>query len=131
MRISDWSSDVCSSDLHGILIGKGEPRLALVRRDQVEPLELEDISPPAGDLAVGNPQGSLGTGAGERRNGVSIGDAVPEVAETDDIGFGTGPWVHEPVEDRGGARQVTGGVGHAQAATDSDAGGRVRGRPGA
>src|SRR3546814_10506233 len=115
MRISDWSSDVCSSDLHGILIGKGEPRLALVRRDQVEPLELEDISPSAGNLAVGNPQGSLGNGTGERRNGVAIEDAVPKIAEDDDIGFGRGQGVRELVEDLVGDRAVVEGVDLEQA----------------
>src|SRR3546814_10694583 len=28
MRISDWSSDVCSSDLHLVLVGSGAPKPA-------------------------------------------------------------------------------------------------------
>src|SRR3546814_15261630 len=30
MRISDWSSDVCSSDLHAVVIGRRHRRVAVV-----------------------------------------------------------------------------------------------------
>ena len=44
----------------GILVAEREARLALVRRDQVEALELEDVAPAARDLAVGDPEAALG-----------------------------------------------------------------------
>src|ERR1700738_5515101 len=46
-----------------VLVGEREPRLPLVRRNKVEALELEDITPAAGDLTVGNPEEA----GGERR----------------------------------------------------------------
>src|SRR3546814_2436579 len=38
MRISDWSSDVCSSDLHRIVAGAAIPADALGQRRLVQPL---------------------------------------------------------------------------------------------
>ena len=50
----------------GILVGHREPRLALVGRDQVEALEVEDVAPAARHLAVGDAEGAL---AGSPRSG--------------------------------------------------------------
>ena len=44
----------------GILVAERKARLALVRRDQVEALEVGDVAPAAGDLAVGDPETALG-----------------------------------------------------------------------
>src|SRR3546814_6463571 len=36
MRISDWSSDVCSSDLHGAAVRRSEQRVSLQRLRDVD-----------------------------------------------------------------------------------------------
>src|SRR3546814_3227339 len=52
MRISDWSSDVCSSDLHGVT---RVPALAMIPGDPVLPYcEREDESPRAAHVAYGD-----------------------------------------------------------------------------
>src|SRR3546814_9822584 len=43
MRISDWSSDVCSSDLHVIVIGAGFGGLAAARGLQKAPVDVTVI----------------------------------------------------------------------------------------
>ena len=58
-----------------------EARLALIRCDQVEALEVENIAPATGDLAVGHLVGSLGNGGDQRRNGPAIEDTVAKIAE--------------------------------------------------
>src|SRR3546814_5227674 len=50
MRISDWSSDVCSSDLHGVghRIGDDEPVVALDR----QPFDLAAVDRPVALVGV-------------------------------------------------------------------------------
>src|SRR3546814_12607473 len=60
MRISDWSSDVCSSDLFGDHLGERAPGVVLkmpLRRDDVrhEPLELVPIVDQLGEQMAQNP----------------------------------------------------------------------------
>src|SRR3546814_11530310 len=97
MRISDWSSDVCSSDLAGDVAGVAavagagvdqeaahrlrrqapefgvvQDRAVLVERDDVAVGQLIGILP--GGLAVGPVDAELaGTGAGGARGGGEIG----------------------------------------------------------
>src|ERR1700720_54656 len=66
-----------------VLVGEREPRLPLVRRNKVEALELEDITPAAGDLTVGNAEDTGGNGAGHHRDGAPVEDAVPKITEHD------------------------------------------------
>ena len=49
----------------GILVAQRKPRLALVRRDQIEAAEFGDIAPAARHLAVGDPVHAF---AGSRRS---------------------------------------------------------------
>src|SRR5438105_15493177 len=70
----------------GVLIAEREAGLALVRREQVEVRELQDVAPPVRDLAVGDTQGPAGDLAHETADGVTVEDAVPEIAHDDDVG---------------------------------------------
>src|SRR3546814_11001514 len=45
MRISDWSSDVCSSDLLGAIDGRGHDAERLLQRRDVETREMEQLQP--------------------------------------------------------------------------------------
>src|SRR3546814_1636956 len=65
MRISDWSSDVCSSDLH--LQGSYARMLALPGRRPL-PLQAEDIGPKGEESGL----------ADERRRRIVAGHAQPD-----------------------------------------------------
>ena len=72
----------------GVLIAEREARLALVGRDQVEALEVGDVAPAAGDLAVGHLEDAARNRLDQRRDGAAVEDAVTEVAEDDGVGRG-------------------------------------------
>src|SRR3546814_5649333 len=63
MRISDWSSDVCSSDLHGDVAGKANCRC------DVDKFGLEIDVAERGGFAFKVPEHSLGVRSEERRVG--------------------------------------------------------------
>src|SRR3546814_5481566 len=59
MRISDWSSDVCSSDLRDFHIGKFLAERQNDSRDQVENRGSEHANVDAADLALANRIGAV------------------------------------------------------------------------
>src|SRR3546814_14234433 len=79
MRISDWSSDVCSSDLRGRERGVAcdeIDRPAIVRIDQAEIPEFAAL------VSVGNTRrGQAQHGLGERVDGTGGGDRRHEAGE--------------------------------------------------
>src|SRR3546814_15021376 len=80
MRISDWSSDVCSSDLHG---GAGSHLKAFLGRDLAETAPEPDHD--AFDSAVAHEK--IGTEPDDG-NGTGGGDLAQEIGE--EIGRGAG-----------------------------------------
>src|SRR3546814_5189890 len=78
MRISDWSSDVCSSDLprnkSGVTVGGGLlaflPRLLRIRREQVP--EIIALVPKRRGVAVGHRAGDAIIRLGEARAGLPV-----------------------------------------------------------
>ena len=68
-----------------VLVAESEAGFALVRCDQIEILELEDVAPAVGDLAVGHAHRARRDGLGELRDCDLVEDAVAEIAEDNDI----------------------------------------------
>src|SRR3546814_11322694 len=90
MRISDWSSDVCSSDLHHVARGARDAEHALSDADALEVVELAGI----GDRAEGNDLEGRGitTGgghdvaqAGYRLGQPASADGYPPVSVVGDV----------------------------------------------
>src|SRR3546814_7429450 len=71
MRISDWSSDVCSSDLQEVLVGTGHLG-GQVAVDQLAPAEMVDQPVGGGEL---HPKVPFGVGAGRRARNADGGGA--------------------------------------------------------
>src|SRR5262249_46028064 len=68
-----------------ILIAERETNLLLIRREKIESLKIQNISPAARHLAIGNLE-HVGRQAGrELRNGLTIEDAVAKIREDDNI----------------------------------------------
>ncbi|CAB4699547.1 unannotated protein [freshwater metagenome] len=72
----------------GILIAEREARLPLVRRNQVEALEIDDVPPATGDLAIRDLEDVFRNGRHQAGDRPPVEHAVPEVAEHDRIGLG-------------------------------------------
>src|SRR3546814_7904090 len=75
MRISDWSSDVCSSDLRAAAVGaNGVGNRGLLRRRQIEITEIiaAELQPLA---AVGE--------VGDQRRGALVGTGLLQAVEDD------------------------------------------------
>ena len=69
-----------------VLVAQREAGLPLVRRDQVEALEVEDVAPAAGHLAVGDAEARWGACWRQLGDRLPAEDAVAEVAEDDRVG---------------------------------------------
>ncbi len=104
----------------GILVGEREARLALVRRDQVEALELGDVAPAAGDLAVGDLEHAVRDRRDQRRDGAPVEDAVAEIAEDHRVGRALLHRVDERLQDVVGDRAVVERVDLQQAVAADD-----------
>src|SRR3546814_19986098 len=75
MRISDWSSDVCSSDLLALAI------VAAAKLRQLDIPEVSDFDSPTGKGAVGTVGGKrifLGAGAYLNENGIDVSTAAAQ-----------------------------------------------------
>src|SRR5439155_17336684 len=70
----------------GILIAQRKACFPLVWRQEIETLEFEDVAPAARDLAVRYLELTLGNRAGQDRNRRAVEDAVPKIAEHQDVG---------------------------------------------
>src|SRR5262252_636277 len=70
----------------GILIAECEPRLALVRRDEVEALKIGDVAPAARNLAVGHAETTCRERLHQFRDGAPIEDAMAKVRKHHRVG---------------------------------------------
>src|SRR6185437_10830725 len=73
----------CQRTYAGVLIGEREARLALVRRQQIEAFEIENVAPAARYLAVGDAERARRDRVGEAGYRAAVEDAVAEIAEDD------------------------------------------------
>src|SRR3546814_9187987 len=83
MRISDWSSDVCSSDLFGTAVGYGDGRAAEAPGDRG--LHRPPRRPPGAPAGLCEGRGADGRTEGIDRERVLA--AGPERAMSDEIGL--------------------------------------------
>src|SRR3546814_5892248 len=94
MRISDWSSDVCSSDLAGLLLDLGKintPRQLLDKRDKLTPEEFEEVKRHVGyglELLSGSPiiHSNVLEGIAQHHERLN-GRGYPKGLKVDDIGI--------------------------------------------
>ena len=70
-----------SGSLKVILVAQSESSLPFVGRQQIEPFEIQNISPPAGHLAISHLQTPVGKAGFELRDSTSVEDTVPKIRE--------------------------------------------------
>src|SRR5581483_11414649 len=75
----------CQRPYDRVLIAERKARFALVGRQQVKVGKIEDISPAACDLAIGNFERSIWDCFDQARNCLRIEDAVTKVAEDNGV----------------------------------------------
>src|SRR5205823_5344102 len=68
-----------------VLVSEAEARLALVRRDEIEALKIQDIAPAVRHLTVGRAEHARSHRRRVLLDRRAMEDPVPEVAEDDDI----------------------------------------------
>src|SRR3546814_21129924 len=105
MRISDWSSDVCSSDLHGA----GDQLLAGARgaEDQHAGIERGNASNQVADLAHrrGTAHLPLAIAGFDRRGATSLSEQVGERPDQRVCGLDTTPKTLQRSEERRGGKE--------------------------
>ena len=114
----------------GVLVGKRKARLALVGCDQVEALEIEDVAPPACNLAVGDPEGAGRQGADQLGDRAAVEDAVAKIAEHYCVAPSALDLFGHRSQDRIGNRPIIERIHLQQAVIAADKGVLLRRRPG-